>query len=224
MSEKYNPFEDKSAAKEYYNKKIDERFDFICYEQTGFHELDIKRYEARQCVLFGLGISAIIMTAISLEECLKTILKYHFFFQKQKNASDFNLDDVDKFSREAERLFGGLTLHNAIQKARKEKIITENEENRLLDIKDYIRNAFIHSDKSKIFDDQSTTKVDMIKFDDNEIKSIGSQEMNILGLNFAQGIAQKELADEEAPRIMEEIDSIIISTCNRFSKSNYLSQ
>jgi len=224
MIEDYNPFEDKNSAVEYYSQKVNERFNLLHQKQTGFHEIDIKRYETYQCVVFELGISAIVMISVTLEECLKTLLKYHYFFNNLPETPELNLEEWEKASLAAEDAFGTFKLHNAIQKARKENLIDENEENVLLEIKEFIRNAFVHSDKSKIFDEQSKTRVDAVKLEDGKIQHKGNRDMSILALNIAQGIAEKELANRESPRIVEQVDSIIVTICERFWKTHSRSQ
>jgi hypothetical protein len=216
MNEEFKPFEDRCSAMAHYSQRVNESFDFLRQKQTGFHEVDIKRWEARQCVVFELGISAIVMISVTLEECLKTLLKRHYFYNNLEETPGLDLEQWEKTSLEAEDAFGTFRLHNAIQKARKENLITETEEQQLLGIKDHIRNAFVHSDKSKMFDEQAKTRVDVIKFEDGTIKHKGSREMNILALNIGQGIAEKELANRESPRILEQIDSILVTICERF--------
>jgi hypothetical protein len=220
MIENYDPFDDKNSAVEFYSQKVNKRFDFLQQKQTGFHEVDIKRFETRQCVVFELGISAIVMISVTLEECLKTLLKYHYFFNNLPQSPELNLEEWEKASLAAEDTFGTFKLHNAIQKARKENLIEENEEKVLIEVKDFIRNAFVHSDKSKIFDEQSKTRVDAIKLEDGKIQHKGNRDMSILALNIAQGIAEKELANEESPHIVEQIDSIIVTICERFWKTH----
>lgn len=221
MDEEYSPFEDKLSAVLHYSQKISEHFHLLHYKQTGFHEVDIKRYEARQCVVFGLGISAIVMISVTLEECLKTLLKYHYFLANLKKTPDPDLAEWEKTSIDAEDAFGSYRLHNAIQKARKENLITEDEGKRLLNFKEFIRNAFVHSDKSKLFDDKATTRVHAVKLEDGALKYKGNREMNILGLNFAQAFAEKGLADKECPRVLDEIDSIIVGICERFWETHF---
>jgi hypothetical protein len=153
---------------------------------------------------------------VALEECLKTLLKNHYFFNNLEQTPDLNLEKWGEASLGAEDAFGTFKLHNAIQKARKENLITESEEKQLLAVKDFIRNAFVHSDKSKIFDGGSKTRVDAIKVEDGIIRHKGSLDMSILSLNIAQGIAEKDLADREAPRLLIEIDLIITTICARF--------
>ncbi len=220
MNEYFNPFNDKNSAIEFYSKNINERFNFLQYKQTGIHEVDIKRFEARQCVVFGLGISAIVMISVTLEECLKTLLKYHYFLNNLPQSPEFDLEDWEKVSLAAEDAFGTFKLHNAIQKARKEDLIDENEEKVLLEIKEFIRNAFVHSDKSKIFDEQSKTRVNVMKFEDGKIQYKENRKMSILALNIAHGFAEKEQTNKESPRIIEQIDSIIITICERFWKTH----
>lgn len=224
MHEEYKPFEDEASAVRHYSQRINERFDFLHHKETHFHEVDIKRFEARECVVFGIGIAAIVMISVALEECLKTLLKYHYFFKNLEQTPDLDLEKWGKTSLEAEDAFGTFKLHNAIQKARKENLITEIEEKQLLAIKGFIRNAFVHSDKSKMFDDQAKTRVDAIKFENGTIKHMGSRDMNILTLNIAQGIAEKDLANREASRILLEVDSIIVSICERFWQTHSRSQ
>jgi hypothetical protein len=216
----YNPFRDKVDALLYYSQKINDNFDFLNHQnQTHFHEVDIKRYEARQCVVLGLGISAIVMVSVTLEECLKTLLKYHHFTRSIDKSTKPSLEEWEKTSLEAEDSFGTYRLHNAIQKARKEELITPEEEHDLMNIKEFIRNAFIHSDKSKIFDAEKKTPVSLVAVEDDSLKIKERRDMNLLGLNIAQGIAEKKFADENCFNIFQDVDRIIVTICERFWSS-----
>jgi len=222
MNEEFKLFEDKESAVRFYSEKVVRRFDLLNQKETGFHEVDIKRFEVRQCVVFELGVSAIVMISVTLEECLKTLLKYHYFLNNLSQSPELDLEEWERTSLEAEDAFGTFKLHNAIQKARKENLIDETEEKHLLEIKEFIRNAFVHSDKSKIFDAQAKTRVDAIKLEDGKFQHKGNREMSILGLNIAQGFAEKDLANRESPRIVEQIDTIITTICDRFWKTHSL--
>jgi hypothetical protein len=107
-------------------------------------------------------------------------------------------------------------MHNAIQKARKEELITEEEERRFLGFKEFIRNAFVHSDKTKIFDPGAMTKVDLVKLEDGKLEHKESRMMAMLGLNLAQGIAEKDLANRNCRQVFEDIDSMLLQICKRF--------
>ena len=220
----FRRFNDKADAVLYYSQKIERDFDFLNQQiQTDFHEIDIKRYETRQCVALGLGISAIVMISVTLEECLKTFLKYHHFILKIDKSVEGGLEEWGKASLEAEDAFGTYMLHNAIQKARKEELITLEEESILIEVKEFIRNAFVHSDKSKIFDASQKIPVASIGIKDDGSRLNENREMNILELNFAQGFAEKKLADENCLKIFQDVDHIIVTICQRFWATHHRS-
>lgn len=216
----YNPFENIDSAIQSYSEKIKDNFSLLNQVQTGFHEVDIKRFETKQCVVFGLGISAIVMATVTLEETLKTLLKYHHFYGNFEKKEELVLEEWGKASNEAEDTYGTFKLHNAIQKARKEGLITEDEEKVLIEIKDKIRNVFIHSDKTKMFDRGANFRVDAFKIEEGKILNAGNAMMNMSGFNIGQGIAEKEIADRECIEIVRQIDKIISEICDRFWKSH----
>ncbi|MFC1806374.1 hypothetical protein ACFL09_05270 [Planctomycetota bacterium] len=218
--EEYNPFPDIPSAVSFYTRKINASFPMLRQKQTGFHEVDVKRFEARQCVVFELGISAIVMSCVALEECLKTLLKYHYFFQNVETRPEVTLKQWEETGLQADDAYGAFSLHNAIQKARKENLITEAEEKVLLEIKDFVRNAFVHSDKSKIFDPQSKIEARLVKLEQGEMKVKGDRMMSLVALNVAQGLAEKELANTECRGIHEQIDAAILTICERFWQSH----
>ncbi len=129
---------------------------------------------------------------------------------------DSNLSEIERLSLDAEKNFGSFKLHNLIEKVFKENLITTNERDRLMEIKEFIRNAFIHSDKSKMFDPAIKTQVGFFSVENNKIKLQEEKLMNILGFNIAHGLAQAKLAKENSRRIFEEVDSLIVTICDRF--------
>lgn len=119
--EPFNPFSSKESAIAGYAKKVEQHFALLTEQiQTRMPEVDIKRWEARQCVAFELGISAIVMTCVALEEFLKCLLKYNYFKNTLDRDSKSGLEELESASVGAEDAFGTFKLHNAIQKARKE--------------------------------------------------------------------------------------------------------
>jgi hypothetical protein len=215
--ENLRPFSSIKKATRYYAWKACRHYAFLNDQvQTGFDAIDIKRFETRQAVAFKLGISAIVMSSVALEECLKTLLKYHHFFLNLPDSPNLDLKEWEGASLAAEDTYGTFKLHSAIQKARKENLITEDEELVLLSIKDQIRNAFVHSDKSKIFDPASKSRVDVLKIENGRMIHAGHRLMSMLGMNIGQGIAEKRLADKHCREIFERIDTIILTICKRF--------
>jgi len=48
-----------------------------------------------------------------------------------------------------------------------------------------------------------------------------SRMMGMLGLNLAQGIFEKELANKECQAIFEDIDPLLLKICRRFWDSHH---
>jgi len=197
------------------NIKLNEYF-LKCNRTTKFHDIDIKLWETRQALAFGLSITAIVMLGVTLEECLKTVLKNDFENKIRKSHKEANLSSLSEASLKAEEKYGDLQLYHLIVALHEEKFIDEEEREHLLHIKDYIRNAFIHSDKSKIFDVNRKSKVDAFRMIDDKIKYVETQELSMLEMSFAQGVMQKKLADENAKIIFYKIEEFIYIISNRF--------
>ena len=215
--EDYIPYKNVEEAINSFSEKIKSNFDFLNLQhQTGFHEVDIKRFETRICVVMECGISAIVMVGVTLEEFLKCLLKNKFILENRDESVEPSLDEVEKSGLAAETNFGFFKLHNAIEKCLKEGLITEEEKNQLMEIKENIRNAFVHSDKSKIFDTTVKGNVDAIKLEGDKLVLKESKDMNALALFFAHGILQKDLANKESKNIFDNVDSQIFQISNRF--------
>ena len=126
------------------------------------------------------------------------------------------MDEIEKSGLAAEASFGFFKLHNAIEKCLKEELITDEEKNQLMEIKENIRNAFVHSDKSKIFEPNIKGNVDSVKLDGGNLVLKESKDMSALALFFAHGFLQKNLANKEAKNIFENVDVLILQISNRF--------
>ncbi len=218
--DEFTCFPDGDSAIKYYSEKLNKNFTFLNHQsETHFHEVDIKRWETRQCVTLGLGISAIAMVGIILEEFLKGLLKRHYLLPAMNSSEKPDLRDLEEIGLEAENAFGGLMLHNAIQKARKENLITEQEENHFMQVKEFIRNAFVHSDKSKTFDPDGKPSVNLVSIEDGALKVEETRNMNPLSLIIAHGMLQKDLADKNCQRIFQEVDEAMVAISRRFWSS-----
>lgn len=187
-----------------------------CYRTTKFHEVDIKLWETRQVLACGLSLSAIVMLAVTLEECCKTVLKNDYEQQIRKTQKEANLETLGEASLKAEEKYGDLQLYSLIVALYENKFISEEERKRLLYIKDYIRNAFIHSDKSKIFDARKKSPVQLVKIENNNLVIKETRDLSMLEMSFAQGTMQKKIADENAKIIFYEIEEYIYKISNRF--------
>lgn len=198
-------------------KSIKENEFFLkCHRTTKFHDIDIKLWETRQVLACGLSLTAIVMLGVTLEECLKTILKSNYEQEIRKTQEGASLTLLAEASLKAEEKYGNLQLYNLIVALHDEKLIDNEERKHLLHIKDYIRNAFIHSDKSKIFDINKRGSVTALKLENNKIEYVETQELSMLQMSFAQGIMQKRLADENAKIIFYELEEYIYKISKRF--------
>lgn len=212
--EVFKLFKDLEEAKEHFIEYLENNFEFLNYQiQSDIHEVDINRFEIRKCIVFEMGITALTMLGITLEEFLKTLLKFNSF--KYSFDENSNLSTVAKDSKKAESDFGSMTLHNAIEKSLNEKIITKAEFDRLMDFKKFIRNAFVHSDKSKMFDDNEI-KVDMVELKEGNFSKVENGAYTMTELFFAQGLGKKIAAEKSAKVIYENIDKLFIEISNRF--------
>jgi hypothetical protein len=187
-----------------------------CHRTTKFHDIDIKIWETRQALACNLTLTAIVMLGVTLEECLKTVLKNDYEHQIRKTQTGANLTFLANASLQAEEKFGDLQLYKLIVALHEAKYIDDGEREHLIHIKDYIRNAFIHSDKSKIFDKNRKGRVDGFKLADNQIKHVETQQLSMLEMSFAQGFMQKRLADDNAKIIFYEIEEYIYTISKRF--------
>lgn len=213
----FSPHKNVEDAVEHYSKKIKENFGFMNLQhQTGIDDVDIKRSETRICIVVGCGIAALVMVGVTLEEFLKTLLKYKFVSENRDNNIEPSLDESEKLSIDANSCYGLFTLHSAIEKCFKEGLITDEEKVQLMKIKEFVRNAFIHSDKSKIFDSNKKGNVELTLIDEGNFIYKENKMMSALGMIFVQGIIQKGIANNNAKRIFEEVDSLIITISTRF--------
>lgn len=187
-----------------------------CHRTTKFHDIDIKLWETRRALACGLSLTAIVMLGVTLEECFKTVLKNDYEHKIRKTQNGANLKLLSEASLKAEEKYGDLQLYHLIVALQDENYINDEERSHLLHIKDYIRNAFIHSDKSKIFDVNRKSNVSAFELVDNKIKYAETQELSMLQMSFAQGMMQKKLADENAKIIFYEIEEYIYEISNRF--------
>lgn len=189
-----------------------------CHRTTKFHDIDIKIWETRQALACGLTLTAIVMLGVTLEECLKTVLKNDYEQHIRKTQVGANLLLLSEASLQAEEKYGDFSLYRLIVALHEVKYIDDEEREHLIHIKDYIRNAFIHSDKSKIFDKNRKGRVDAFKLDDHQIKHDGTLKLSMLEMSFAQGFMQKQLADDNAKIIFYEIEEYIYVISKRFWK------
>ena len=202
------------------SEKIKENFHFLnCHRKTNFHEIDPKVLEARRCLAYGLNNTSITMICIALEETLKTILKYDYIKRNQIKDSKPSLSKIKEQSNKAQKEYDSKSLGDCIIEAHRNGIITDEEKKQLKSININLRNAQIHSDKSKLFS-RDKTEITFLKMESNKIKKVESKELTANDVIYIQGYLQFHLAEKYAKDIFNEIEDLIFSLCKKFWDKN----
>ncbi|MCB9207565.1 MAG: hypothetical protein H6611_09720 [Ignavibacteriales bacterium] len=187
-----------------------------CHRTTKFHDIDIKIWEARLALASGLTITSIIMISVSLEECFKIVLKSDSERKYHLENKKTNLENLGNASKMAEKKYGNMQLFELIKAIHKEEYINDEERAHLIYLKDYIRNAFIHSDKTKIFDSTEKMNVDLFRLEKDKIVHVEKKGLAISEMGIAHGMMQKKMADIHAKAIFYEVEDHIINITKRF--------
>jgi|GEM_PF-6981285 len=213
---KFTLFQSEDEVIKSVTEKIKENFHFLnCHRETKFHEIDPKVLEARRCLAYGLNNTAITMICIALEETLKTILKYDYIKKNQKKNTKPSLAEIKEQSNKAQKKYGSKSLGDCIIEAHRSGIITDEEKKQLKSINIHLRNAQIHSDKSKLFS-RDKTEITFLKMESNKIEVVESQQMTANDVIYIQGYLQFHLAEKYGKDIFNEIEDLIFTLCKKF--------
>lgn len=219
-NDQYTLYPSEDSLIESVKKNIHENFYFVnCNRKTNFHEIDPKLIEARLCLAYGLANSSISLICITLEETLKTLLKYNFIDQNQSKETKPSLKEVKDLSNKAQKNYGSNPFGKCIKLAHKEELINEEEKKILKKINDFLRNAHIHSDKSKMFANNKSS-VKMVGISEGRFKIVDEEELSMNDLIYAQGYMQFMLAEKNAKKIFYDIEELIFTICKRYIDNN----
>ena len=211
-----NPgFGNVEEATEYYKKLITKNHkDLKDTRTTGFISIDVKLWETRQCLALGLGISTIVMASVTLEDCLKTLIKDKLRVPPGYEMK--NLKDMDSKTVKMEQEQSDIPFSKAIGKAHSLEIITDEQKTQLEKIELTIRNPYVHSNTAAILSDEKTVPVREIEVKDEAIETVEEETISSLGLMPGLGIATTLGADDNAPQIFEEIEELIIAIADNY--------
>lgn len=101
-------------------------------------------YEAAKCVVLEFSVAAITLTNHLLESSLKLALAF-----KETGIPEFGTPTQS--GSNSTHIYDGYHLHNSIEKACKQDLIDKETAEKLLEIKDGIRNGFSHAELGKMF-------------------------------------------------------------------------
>ncbi|NMB80916.1 MAG: hypothetical protein GYA14_03780 [Ignavibacteria bacterium] len=217
----YNLFKSEEELNKFFNTKLSDNFFFVnCHRLTEIHEIDVKLMEARYCLALGLSLSSIAMLCITLEETLKSLLKYKLLKELSDKSTDGSkLEHMSRVSKAVQKKYGGKTLNSLILLSREKGIINDEEKKKFDELK-ILRDGHLHSDKSKIFS-KNKAPVQLFSMEDGFPKLVEVRNMGMDELIFAKGVTQKHVLDRDAKFIFFEIEEHLITVCKRFWEENY---
>ena len=151
--------------------------------------------EIRQCILFGINGTAIILCAILVE----FILKYAIFSKRQKDNVNFNSEAWKEFK-------GKMTLRTTIEAAKKQRLITDEMAGSLHSFANDIRDTYSH------FNIQAITKG--YYFEDVSVLNAetGQNEIRDIPADFTPGfqiLAKSTLDEQTVWKVFEFSDTIV---------------
>lgn len=181
---------------------------------TTITEVDVKLWEARQCLSLGLNISAIVISCVCVEECLKALIKSK---RRSLDARQPNsLEELDEQASAVEEVWGTKSLHKSIGTAYSLGIVTVKEKEWLLSIEAEIRNAFVHSDKTRMFSKDKNIPIQEVSIEEEHLVVRDEALVSGLGLFHMHGIMQFQYAQLKAPSIVESFYDFIIDVTDRY--------
>lgn len=215
---KFIQYENEEEIVDNIKLKISDNFYFInCHRATNFPEIDPKLLEARLAFASGLPNTSISILCITLEEMLKTILKYNYITSNTVNTEEPSLLKTKHLTNKAQKKYGSKTMEECIYLAVHEGLINYEEKKSLKRIYDYLRNALIHSDKSKLFSNDKT-EVTLVDMKNGKMKVVESKFYAPNDIIYIQGYLQQYLAHKFGREIFHEIEDLIYEICHKFWK------
>jgi hypothetical protein len=151
--------------------------------------------EIRQCMIFGINGTAIILCAILVE----FILKYAIFSKRQKDNVDFNSEAWKEFR-------GKMTLRTTIEAAKKRRLITEEMAGSLHSFANDIRDTYSH------FNIQAITKGYYFEGVSVLNAETGQNEVRDIPADFNPGfqiLAKSTLDEQTVWKVFEFSDTVV---------------
>lgn len=201
------------------NEIVEERIDYLesyyallrnSYQKPyEWPNLDPIRHEAALSIMLGLFQAGITLTNHLLESLLKlaVIIESSEPEEHEGAPKGHSVDSFIEISEEAREKYGDENLHNNIGKAYSLGLIDEDQKEKLHEIREKIRNAYSHADKSKTFGDL-TIPVQSVHLEQDELEMGQRTEPKVADLLVGQGLIQAMQAQETAPEYFLYIDSV----------------
>jgi hypothetical protein len=208
---------EKKDFDEFINYNLDDKFEKYKQIQDIFNnpynmpEFDPIRVEICKCLINGLDIAAITTTNFLVEHFLKTALIYKFSLEKHKDNNFQGQIPIDEYFQEGHIKYNSIQLCDSIEESFKKGIITEADKNQLHIQRKFLRNAYGHADKNKIF---GFTQIpgQIVDIGGNTSEINVPKQFDIVNLPFIQGIMLKKHAESNALPYFKFVDFLIRKT------------
>jgi len=190
-------------------------------------EIDPLRWEICRCLFFGLFQAAMTLTNHFLENLLKTALITKTGIEKSESEPDQpRLNVIEHFKQnygpgyaEYDRLY----LGDIINRAFEAELITEEQKDQLLILKDIFRNAWSHSNRKKMFG-ESFIPMSALHWGDEGIQVEAKENVEIADFIIGQGLFQVQFAEYHAPKYFKYVDGIARQICVKLFGEDYKSE
>jgi len=172
------------------NKNHNPLKDFYSHFFIEFCELNSLKNEILNCLLFELYQASIFSTNHFMERMIKlALIKFH--------TLEFDYSEIEKYSeklKESEVEYDNLILFKSLKKALEKELITTEQFDFLLKVKDEFRNPYSHAEVSKVIKNDNDFTGFIFSIDDVQNKIKEGKTLNITNPTiipkFSPGIAQ----------------------------------
>ncbi len=210
---------------EYFSALIKKNYnqlkDFYSHSFMEFCELNKLKVEILNCQLFELYQSSIFSTNHFMERMIKlALIKLHTI-----NYDYSDLENYKEKLKESESEFDGLTLYNSLKKALEKELITTEQHDYLMNVKNEFRNPYSHAEVSKVIKNDNDFTGFMFNISDVQNKLKEGKPLDIpnptIIPKFSPAIAQmlqENNSKEKAFEYFENVFGILKELENKITK------
>lgn len=177
-------------------------------------ELETIKYQICRCIVFGLYIAAMTLLNHLLEKALKILLAYNDQLNlprtKEHKAFEFIEEQKICWAR-----YNSKNLWENIDTAFKKELIDDNQKKILIEMKDNFRNSYAHSDREKMYKEDSTEVEEIFgteqadKFINNQTEDLPKKNEKYVNLTIFDFLFVNNYAERDCIPYLINLDSII---------------
>lgn len=185
------------------------------------NELSSIKRRIEYCLIYGEHLPAMLTTNFLLEYFVKISLIYNYINNNKKENVTI---DSHPFAPSEELeiptdLYDEKNLHNNIEKMKKEKLINDEEYERLNFFKEKFRNTLSHANRKKLYDNAEIL-IEAITVENNELVSKGKKSEKLHLLPYADFLFLDKFSKLNCISYFLELDQIIKNVIGRIIPEN----